>query len=616
MTLERIDQLVFGYEEGHRLLRGSSSVSGATLSTLLGATDAPVESTEQRVVTGLPLDSMGRYALCFTWKAPELPRPGAVWSHVLLVEPQHLDRSGSVAALRGLARRPKPWGLELYETQLSLGGEAIEDRAITVSRSLIEAVAAAVYGDGGSIVVHEDLAESEEALFAVWQAQWPGLRSRFAFRTRETARVATSSEVVVARRVRGLRRRAETLGHAAWIDALTVAIVEQEESPLHRFLATYGPSDKPEARTVGWLCRLFGNVESEDCNAVRDALEMRYGEPRVGCELKVQLFGKEQRLWWTVAEPARLNAVLGATCDAWDVERLELEGRLKDWIRANGVGRLLRGINNIGPARIRAALLNALRDGGRVADFAAVVRVQPELAAGWLVEAPEIGWRADAWRELGHQQVKGVWEILGAPGSAVLLAAAVAGHARAAVEVIGLAGALRIAAQAGNVSAATALVEAGGWTAALAAAEDGETTVLLGGISGGREVPKLMGALEARRHDVDEMWLRAAAATLAGTGPRVGKAMQIVFGPLHQAIVDGRLPSECWELLSRVLPYGSDPGLRFRRMLVLVAKEEGWGYKRCRRALRGAGAYAPELYRELSDDKLLLGRIRRAMKGL
>ena len=121
MTLERIDQLVFGYEEGHRLLGGSTEIPASALAILLGATDAPVESSRDRLVTGFPLDEIVRYALCFTWSAPESPRPGAVWSHVLLVNPQQFESPASIGLLRKLARRPEPCGLEHYNTHLSLG---------------------------------------------------------------------------------------------------------------------------------------------------------------------------------------------------------------------------------------------------------------------------------------------------------------------------------------------------------------------------------------------------------------------------------------------------------------------------------------------------------------
>ena len=251
MTLDRIDQLVFGYDEGHRMLGGSTKIPVSVLATLLGATDAPIESSTDRLVTGFPLDEIASYALCFTWRAPEAPRPGAVWSHVLLAKPQIFESPESVSLLRMLARRPEPCGLEHYNTHLTLGNSPV---AIgNLSRSLIEAIVTAVYGDGEPVVVHKNLAESERALFTVWESQWPELRSRFEFRTRESARVSSSRGVVVARRVRGMTRQSKVPQRNAWIGQLTDSIARKQASPLRRFLQTFGPNDIPETRTVSVL---------------------------------------------------------------------------------------------------------------------------------------------------------------------------------------------------------------------------------------------------------------------------------------------------------------------------------------------------------------------------
>ena len=619
MTLYQIDQLVFGYEEGHRLLGGSTTIPATALAVLLGATDAPVESSTDRLVTGVPLDSIARYALCFTWNAPELPRPGAVWSHVLLLELRHFESPGIVGLLRKLARRPEPRGLGYYSTRLDLGSEGApgEARSLCCSLDLIEAIATAVYGDGGPVVVHKNLADSEDALFAIWEAQWPKLRSRFEFRTRESARASSSRGVVVARRVQGMMRHATVPQRTAWIAALAESIAEQQASPLHDFLRTFGPRDIPEAMTVGWLARLYCHVEAEDCAAVRDALESRYGDRRSGRQLKEGLFGRSEGSWWTVSEGARLGTILGVNCDAWDLQALALKRRLSYWIQVNGVGRLLQDFCKTGPESVRDALVNGLVQSGRTSDLAPLVRVDPELAARWLVERPVVGWEPHAWQGLEHDEVEAVWSALGSPDVSSVLAAAVAGHAHAAIQGLGLARALCSAARARNFAAAAALVKASTWpNAAKVAEEDTEVALLLGAIWVDRDVPGLIVALEARRDEIDEIWLKAAARAISRSDLPAGRVLEVVFGPLHHAITDDRVPFECWEFLDRVLPEAPDPALRLRRCLVRTAKEERWGQKRYRRALRGAGPHASELYREFSDDELLLGRMRNFIERL
>ena len=614
MTRPPIDQLVFGYEEGHRLLGGSTGVPATALAFLLGATDASIESSSGRLVTGFPLDAVGRYALCFTWNARELPRPGAVWSHVLLVHPGHFESPSAVRLLRDLARRPEPYGLKHYDTQLSLENGLATRSAVSVS--LIEAIANAVYGEGESVVVHKDLAEAEEALFAVWEAQWPDLRSCFEFRTRESTRVLSSGGVVVARRVRGMTRQGESLQRDAWISKLAASIA-QPTLPLHRFLGAFGPVGTADASTVGALTRLYCHVESENCTGVREVLESRYPDPRSGGGLKEQLFGEPQGSWWAASEASRLGAILGASVDAWDLEALAFERRLSDRIGKCGVGPVIENLSQRGAEPIRETVLNALLHSGKASDLSAVARRHPALAARWLVENPVVGWEPDAWRGLEPGQVRAVFTILGSPDSMSVLAAAVAGHARAAIDILGFSNALMCAARTKNFAAAAALLEVSTWSSAVGiSAADPEVALLLGVISGGREVPGLLGALESRRDDIDGTWLKAAAVAMSRSDRPTGEVLEIVFGPLYHAIKDDRLPSGCWEFLNRMLPDGRDPAQRFRRFLIRVAKEEGWRRKKYQRALRGAGAYASELYREFNNENLRIGRIRKFIESL
>lgn len=614
MTLERIDQLVFGYDEGHRLLGGSTDIPARALAHLLGATDSPLDSSTDRLVTGFPLDEIARYALCFTWSAPEAPRLGAVWSHVLLIEPEHFESSACIGVLRELALRPEPRRLDSYSRRLSHrnGQTAVGNP----SPSLIEAILIAEYGEGESVVVCKNLKEAEQALFAVWAAQWPELRSRFEFRTRESARVSSASGVVVARRVRGMRRQLELPQRKAWITGLADSISTKQGSPLRRFLETFGPFDTPEADTVRALAELYCHVESENCTAVREVLEGRYPDGHSGRELKEQLFGRPVGSWWTLTEAYRLGALLGASLDAWDLDAIEFESRLSHWIQRNGLHHLVGDFRQHGPESIREALLNALVRCGEPSDVVHVARVSPELAARWLAKRPSVGSEPKAWHGLEHDQVEAVFAALESPDAKPLLAAAIAGHATTAIEILGLSAALSEAIRAKDFTAATTLLEASSWADAVRVSEkDPEVTLILASISGGRDVPGILTALKARRDAPDETWLKAASVAVSRTDQLTGKVLEIVFGPLHHAITDDRLPSGCWEFLSRVLPEAPDPALRLRRFLIRVAKKEGWRHKKYRRALRGAGPYASELYREFDDDDLLLGRIRKFIES-
>lgn len=83
----KIDQFLFGYKDGHRLLAGTTNLSDSLVWELVRTTDRPSTSDrnlENGITFGFPLDDK-YYALCRTWAAKEIARPGAVWTHVLLL---------------------------------------------------------------------------------------------------------------------------------------------------------------------------------------------------------------------------------------------------------------------------------------------------------------------------------------------------------------------------------------------------------------------------------------------------------------------------------------------------------------------------------------------------
>src|SRR5262249_10651964 len=91
----RVDQALHGYEDGHRLLAGSRPLPRDAERTMLVLSDlsgsGSIDGFES-YLTGYALPSAGAYALARTWVALEMPRPGCVWTHTLLLDLDVLDR--------------------------------------------------------------------------------------------------------------------------------------------------------------------------------------------------------------------------------------------------------------------------------------------------------------------------------------------------------------------------------------------------------------------------------------------------------------------------------------------------------------------------------------------
>ena len=82
-------QALFGYDAGHHLIEASLKLSTEIRHFLAVATDLSGSSPAlgfETSYTGMPLPGSSYYALFCTWLAPEMPRPGSVWSQVIFIE--------------------------------------------------------------------------------------------------------------------------------------------------------------------------------------------------------------------------------------------------------------------------------------------------------------------------------------------------------------------------------------------------------------------------------------------------------------------------------------------------------------------------------------------------
>ncbi|WP_217550285.1 hypothetical protein [Pantoea sp. GbtcB22] len=242
-----VDQCLFGYEDGHRLL-ASSLPLGEALSLLTELSDiAPntIFGESEGYWTGLPVASLGRYVLMRTWPAPEMPRPGCVWTHALLIEPIHLELLGDLSVLQSAARRPKkPVDRKKYQERLNIDLSAIHGADNVAGGHVVETLLSALYSSLTSTIEIHEPGELDSPLFAVWSQQWPRLRRNFRFQTAAS--------------------RAEKTVGAARFDALAL-LVSADRYPVRL------KNDGPE-----WLDVAANDARGESGAGLRDFL-WRYG---------------------------------------------------------------------------------------------------------------------------------------------------------------------------------------------------------------------------------------------------------------------------------------------------------------------------------------------------
>jgi hypothetical protein len=181
-----LQQTLHGYSEGHRLLSSSIDLPSRDAKTLLMMSDASGPAATigaEGYLTGYPLPESGHYALARTWPAPELPRPGCVWTHTILIDFSDIPSLHGAGGILKLFRRPQD-DERSYGTAIEHVSTMDDDRP-GISDDFARRILSAVYGDPATPIVSAaaDVPTRDALVLAIWNQQWPRLRRAFRFCT-------------------------------------------------------------------------------------------------------------------------------------------------------------------------------------------------------------------------------------------------------------------------------------------------------------------------------------------------------------------------------------------------------------------------------------------------
>lgn len=181
-----VHQVLHGYSGGHRLLESSCSLSSAAerqidlLSDLSGST--PPAGFEE-YLTIYPVAGMQVMALAKTWLAKEMPRPGCVWTHTLLLDIPTVRSVGQLAYFTQYFVRPtKKRGYDAYAAPLSVSSFTAQrdyfsdpGELPSFAHTLIQSWYAA--GERKPLVISAESSRTFECvLLSLWEQQIPASR--------------------------------------------------------------------------------------------------------------------------------------------------------------------------------------------------------------------------------------------------------------------------------------------------------------------------------------------------------------------------------------------------------------------------------------------------------
>jgi hypothetical protein len=289
-----LDQALFGYSGGHRLIASSTRLPPKDLYLLSAASDLASGtrlSGDESYLTGLPLPDSRKYVLMRTWAAPEMPRPGCVWTHALILDQRALSSLPAFSVLLTMFRRPNAPDMSGYEDPVEADMKAASRPAdALLTATIIESH----YGGSGRTTLPANIEPTklESAILAVWSQQWPRLRAAFSFQTaaateRRRSEVATF-EIQVGPTEEFVAGKCEEWALVAGRDAAANAV-----SPLRRFLWRYSRDLANSRAHYRSLVELYiGTVDVEETpKELASKLFDAFPDPAEGAILKFDLIG-------------------------------------------------------------------------------------------------------------------------------------------------------------------------------------------------------------------------------------------------------------------------------------------------------------------------------------
>lgn len=321
MSEIQVHQCLYGYQDGHRLLSSSLRLPQEAASTLLLLSDlAPGLSLPVGTGywTGIPLQSVKSYALMHTWLAPEMSRPGCVWTHVLIVSFADMARFTDLSVLMDQMVRPNSsHGYEGYTSSLSLASSIGLSNTLSSTQlnpENVQQIIRSLYSESGKGRLVAPLGELDSIIFALWSQQWPRLRRKFSFRTAVSSAEATPSkkefDISVSLSSDSQRNLniIETEMAEPWEQVAVEDILKPHATDFRRFLWRYGSDLRMGHRRFKFLAQLYLATRSkkvivEDSRHLLEDIMIVLPNPDEGKMLKSDLLGTNKYSLLPVLDP-------------------------------------------------------------------------------------------------------------------------------------------------------------------------------------------------------------------------------------------------------------------------------------------------------------------------
>lgn len=633
-----IDQLLFGYRDGHELLASSLKIDARLEAELLPHADARFEDRSEHYLVGLPLPSLERFMLTRIWPAPELPRPGAVWAHSLMFEGAALAFLDPLLLLDLFRRPSEPNELDRYTSTLDFKATGPE-RASDVPGPLMTALCDVAYRSRGkaAVLIWPEERDTEAGVMALWRRLPIHERHSLSFRSRGRARTGASPYLIQFATLLGGRSAAQQVR----------VVVPSEIEPTHPITLLAEASQDP-AHPLGGVLDEFA-LDAADSLVIAELWPlMKKPDPpallnrlaaiesnSLASKLTSALFGPadSRASWWDLGEDRRVIALLESQ-EPLARRLLDMPRLQAAWNRDRETMLALLDQRKGLPTGSAELLMESARDALLIGDLPARVEDR-ELIARVLDSRTELLSQPQLWAALEESSDLELRDLaLSKAGTEALPSLIEAESWNLFDQVLSnpelLAAGLDLVAERSPTDAAlwSRVLDGHGPRIARVLSSKSDLPLAAVVLAAAQLQQPLLDQVPARRwaaaapsiHDrEDNVALTAAARLIAWTARQKtpSRAMLVeCFGPAHRAIEARQLPVRAMKELERSLPHPKMKSLSKRLSRVLIENMESadWSQSELRRALEPAGPDAQRMIKHIPKKhparRLLEGALR------
>ena len=372
-----VNQALHGYKNGHQLLAASTNLSLAAKRTLLFQSDltGSIEPGFESYLTGYPIKGSNHYVFARTWYAPEMERPGCVWTHSLLFDLADIGKLPDLSILNSLFKRPKVNSFESYNSELIFDAVKIAfapKKNKSEINDYMRAIMKALYQSPNKtcLIPQNSSQNLENEILNIWSEQWPRLRRNFAFCTGAlNLKVLEDEEydlqVIPEKLITNINRQSkngelvnfEQSHFEEWFNIFK----EYDQKDIHKFLWTFGADVEGKRSNYIPLLKLFQSLHSPDFSLpeINNYITKYFPDSDKGKFLKKNFYGANSIL--PVSEKVLIDFLLSNRNNtSINYKDLQISDRLIDLINSGEIthDEIIHLLRNIDYSRIDSSFWN------------------------------------------------------------------------------------------------------------------------------------------------------------------------------------------------------------------------------------------------------------------